>query len=348
VATGGATETEGAAAHRKNIILVVDDSPVDRRLAGAVIKSHAAWTTAYAANGREALEVICQSPPDLVLTDLLMPEMDGLALVEEIHLRYPNLPVILMTAHGSEEVALHALRAGAASYVPKKWLGRDLIPAIDQALAARKVSCRVGQVFEAHQNEVPSACAKVGLEDSAHPTCPNFLTDLESRYVLENDPAWVKMVIGHIQDDLGKLKLLERSRVRLTLALEEAMLNGIYHGNLEISSLFRQEGPGAFERLVLKRRQQSPYRERRLHVYTRLSPTEAIFVIRDEGPGFDYRVLPDPTDPANLENPNGRGLLLIRTFMDEVIHNDCGNQITMIKRNDKGRTRPHESIIGGR
>ena len=141
------------------------------------------------------------------------------------------------------------------------------------------------------------------------------------------------MVIGHIQDDLGKLNLLGRSRVRLSLVLEEAMLNGVYHGNLEIDSILRHEGPGAFERLVIKRRQQSPYRERRLHLYARLSPTEAVFVVRDEGPGFDYRALPDPTDAASLQNPSGRGLLLIRTFMDEVIHNDCGNQITMIKRN---------------
>ena len=300
-------ETTPASDARLNNILVVDDSPMDRRLAGAVVKSNAAWTTAYATNGREALEVIHQSPPDLVLTDLLMPEMDGLALVEEIHARYPSLPVILMTAPGSEEVALQALREGAASYVPKKWLARDLIPAIVQALAARK--------------------------EERRPDCLSFLTDLESRYVLENDLACVRVVIGHIQNDLDKLKLLGRSRVRLSLVLEEAMLNGIYHGNLEINSVVRHEGSGAFEHLVIKRRQQSPYRERRLHLYARLSPTEAVFVVRDEGPGFDYRALPDPTDAANLEDPKCRGLLLIRTFMDEVIHNDCGNQITMIKRN---------------
>ena len=56
------------------------------------------------------------------------------------------------------------------------------------------------------------------------------------------------------------------------------------------------------------------------------------FVIRDEGPGFDPRELPDPTDPTNLERPSGRGLLLMRTFMDDVSYNDDGNQVTLIKR----------------
>lgn len=55
-------------------------------------------------------------------------------------------------------------------------------------------------------------------------------------------------------------------------------------------------------------------------------------MIRDEGPGFDSTSLPDPTDPVNLEKVSGRGLLLIRTFMDEVRHNPKGNEIVLVKR----------------
>ena len=55
-------------------------------------------------------------------------------------------------------------------------------------------------------------------------------------------------------------------------------------------------------------------------------------MVRDEGPGFDPATLPDPTDPSNLERVGGRGLLLIRTFMDEVRHNESGNEITFVKR----------------
>ena len=94
--------------------------------------------------------------------------------------------------------------------------------------------------------------------------------------------------------------------------------------------------PGAFaERMAEYRRRRPPYRDRRLHVRARLSRREAVYVIRDEGPGFDPSQLPDPTDPSNLDRVSGRGLLLIRTFMDKVHHNKEGNQITMIKRRDK-------------
>ena len=107
-------------------ILVVDDYLVDRRIAGGSSRNPAACKAIYAENGRAALEMIARESPVAVLTDLQMPEMDGLALVQEIRERFPSLPVILMTAYGSEDVAIQALRAGAANYVPKKALAKEL------------------------------------------------------------------------------------------------------------------------------------------------------------------------------------------------------------------------------
>ena len=56
------------------------------------------------------------------------------------------------------------------------------------------------------------------------------------------------------------------------------------------------------------------------------------YVIRDEGPGFDLKSLPDPRDPVNVERPSGRGMLLMRTFMDLVEYNAMGNMVTLFKR----------------
>src|ERR1700722_9974854 len=106
-------------------ILVVDDSLVDQRLAGRLLQEHSdnvyldkpmAVQVVYANNGKEALDVIPRDRPDLVLTDLQMPELNGLELVDALRDKFPALPVILMTAHGSEDIALQALRRGAASY----------------------------------------------------------------------------------------------------------------------------------------------------------------------------------------------------------------------------------------
>ena len=67
-------------------------------------------------------------------------------------------------------------------------------------------------------------------------------------------------------------------------------------------------------------------------VQSRLDRDQAVFVIKDEGQGFDVGNLPDPTDEDNVGKVSGRGVLLMRTFMDEVQYNEVGNQVTLTKR----------------
>jgi anti-sigma regulatory factor (Ser/Thr protein kinase) len=76
--------------------------------------------------------------------------------------------------------------------------------------------------------------------------------------------------------------------------------------------------------------------------------TEAVYIVRDEGPGFDFTLIPHERDPAAIERDDNRGLLLIRTFMDEVRYNARGNEITMIKRRDLPETEAHDESAGGR
>src|SRR5262249_47668467 len=91
-------------------ILIVDDSPIDRQVASRLLSRALQVEVDHAEQGLEALEKIGRQQPDLVLTDLNMPAMDGLALVEAIRSRFPLVPTILMTANGSEEIAIQALR----------------------------------------------------------------------------------------------------------------------------------------------------------------------------------------------------------------------------------------------
>ena len=106
----------------------------------------------------------------------------------------------------------------------------------------------------------------------------------------------------------------------------------MYHGNLELSSALREADCEAYHALAEQRTQQPPYRDRRVFVKATLTEDEAVFTVRDEGPGFDPSLLPDPTNPSNLEKVSGRGILLMRTFMDDVIYNDVGNCVRLVKR----------------
>lgn len=291
-------------------ILVVDDSAVDRLVARRLLEKYGSWRVAQAEDGAEALELIAGSAPALVLTDLQMPRVDGLALVEQIRERFPRVPVVLMTGHGSEEVAITALRAGAASYVPKRNLATDLISVVEQVLSASQTDERRTRALGA-------------------------LTERVSRYTLENDPGLVSPLVQVFREELVAFGLCDATgATRAGIALEEALLNAVYHGNLGVSSELKLAGDGSFERRAAERRLEAPYRDRRVRVSAELAPDGAGFVVADEGTGFDVGALPDPTDPANLERPSGRGVLFMRTFMDEVRYNPTGNVVTLVKLRD--------------
>jgi anti-sigma regulatory factor (Ser/Thr protein kinase) len=126
------------------------------------------------------------------------------------------------------------------------------------------------------------------------------------------------------------------------MALREALVNAIEHGNLEVSSRLRELDDDSYVREVRRRRETEPYRSRRVTLCARETRDEVTYVIKDEGPGFDVGSLPDPTRPENLEKASGRGLLLIRAFMDEVSHSPSGNEITL-----GAETPAHLSCLAG-
>lgn len=297
-------------------ILIVDDSPMDRQLAARILQKHTGWTELNteddlivdeAGDGVEALDAIARERPDLILTDLNMPNMNGFQLVEEMKLKHQGVPVILMTAQGSDEIAFQALQSGAASYVPKKLLARELIDTTLSVLEAAQASRSHARLLEC-------------------------LTGSESHFKLENDPALIPPLMGYLKDSRFRVcGSDETGLVRITMALREAVLNAMHHGNLELSSSLREGDGKQYQRLAKERLHQSPYAERRVTVSATDTPRGSTYVVRDEGPGFDPSQLPDPLDPENLAKVSGRGLLLIRTFMDEVRFNDRGNEITMVK-----------------
>jgi anti-sigma regulatory factor (Ser/Thr protein kinase) len=238
-----------------------------------------------------------------------MPEMNGLELVEAVRANHPGVPVILMTAFGSEDIAIAALRKGAASYVAKRNLARDLTPTIESVLSVAATNTDRRWVQEC-------------------------LAATEFDFVLGHDTRLIRPLISHLQVHLVQARIVDRNEViRVGTALYEVLLNAIEHGNLELTSDLREVEAGLpYQKLAEERRRQAPYKDRAVAFLARITRDAVTFVVRDEGPGYDPAKLPDPTDPANMTRASGRGLLLIRTFMDEVRLNDRGNEVALVKR----------------
>ncbi len=287
-------------------VLVVDDSAIDRRLAGALLAKRG-YTVTYANDGVQALAQIAVERPSAVVTDLQMPEMSGLELVAAIRLRFPSIPVVLMTAHGSEEIALEALKRGASSYVPKRELAAELADTVASILELTTEASRTSTFDPVELGEV--------------------------RFVLAPDLVGVAEVVGQLEAQLVQVGLADEMGIlQVGVALREAIVNAVVHGNLEVNSELLEGGGAAFQALIAERQRVAPYKDRKVTVVARYSPDGVSYVITDEGRGFDPGALPDPTDVANLERASGRGLMLIQMFMDEVAFNASGNEIRMTKR----------------
>ena len=289
-------------------VLVVDDSAVDRRLAGGLLQHNSYLSILYAANGKEALAQLEAHKPDVVVTDMQMPEMNGVELVAAVKHSYPQIPVILMTAKGSEEIAVQALQLGAAGYVPKRRLALDLLDTVERVLA-------------------------VACDDRSDAVLLRRMSRSDYAFEIENQLPLIFTLVNFLRRAVKTMELCDESElVRISIALEEALLNAYYHGNLEQGIQLDEVDPKAYRETAEQRSQEDLYRNRRIHVDASVSRTEARFVIRDEGPGFNPALLPDPTDPENVHRARGRGVLVMRTFMDEVAFNDVGNEVTLVKR----------------
>ncbi|MDE2343301.1 MAG: sigma 54-interacting transcriptional regulator, partial [Betaproteobacteria bacterium] len=115
-------------------LLLVDDDPDLLHLLGLRLRA-AGYRVTTAASAEAALAQIAIERPQLVLSDVQLPGQDGLRLFDEIHVRHPTLPVILLTAHGTIPDAVEATARGVFSYLTKPFDGKELLDKIAQALS---------------------------------------------------------------------------------------------------------------------------------------------------------------------------------------------------------------------
>ena len=118
---------------RRARILVVDDENHVRAMIGSTLERQG-FQVKLASSSREALEALERSGCDLVLTDIVMQDIDGIALLEKIHAKYSNLPVVMVTAVHDISVAIDAMRRGAYDYLLKPFEREHLITTVERAL----------------------------------------------------------------------------------------------------------------------------------------------------------------------------------------------------------------------
>lgn len=284
-------------------ILLVDDSATDRRLIEGLLSKHEQFEIDTAEDGLVALGKMIEKLPDVVVTDMQMPNMDGLRLVDSIRALYPRVPVILITGEGSEDLAARALQRGAAGYVPKARCAALLPDTIEHVMELIRTDTSFERIIDR-------------------------ATLCQFDFEIENDCSLIAPLLELAQRMCVGLGICDEANcVQIGVALEHAILNAIYHGNLEIVHQSASD-----EALIESRLAQSAYRDRRVLIEVRITPSEARFLVRDEGSGFNVKEVAANGRKMALTGAAGRGLFLMWAFMDTVTFDQKGSTVVMVKR----------------
>ena len=263
-------------------LLIVDNNQTRTDQIRELLKERN-FDVSVVAQGDAALREIREDGFNLIVTNILLEDMDGVELVVAIQELRPQMPVVIMSGPSHASKTIKALYAGAHHFIREPFEFEDLIKTIESLLR----SCKQDVVG---QKVLP------------------FLQE-QITFRIPSDLSIMGEVAQYINDILIKVGLLEVDDIHLRIALVEAITNAVEHGN-------------------------KMDREKEVEITAEIKASQVIFSVKDQGEGFDYKNLPDPTEPENLNKVRGRGVFLIHKIMDQVHFNPKGNQITMIKRRE--------------
>lgn len=289
-------------------VLIVASSSALRDAIRCVLTPLAGAEFAEASSAPQALEEIKRVAPDALVADARLHRglLDSPALIRPDD--ESRIPFVAIIDQGDSQSPSELLAAGAASFLPFEQLEHELAPTVHTVLTLAHVRRTDDQVL----SQVRSA---------------------EWNFEFASDERHIGVMVEFAQRILVTAGGCEATdALRACIALEESLRNALFHGNLELSSKDRDETPAEYDRLLYARQHTAPYQERKVRLAISVSQEGTRFVVTDEGPGFDPKTVPDPTDPDRVDLCGGRGVLLMRTFMDEVEFSPRGNEVVMFKR----------------
>jgi NarL family two-component system response regulator LiaR len=206
-------------------VMIVDDHGMVRRGLSTILKVKADLElVGEASNGQEALEICEQIQPDVILMDLVMPEMGGVEATRLIRERWPQVQVIALTSFQEKELVREALQAGAISYLLKNVSAEDLAAAIREAYAGRSTLApeAIQALLQAeaqsplHEQELTDA---YGLTPREHEVLALMVEGLSNPQIAERLVVSRSTAKAHVSNILSKLGVSNRAEA-IALALQ--------------------------------------------------------------------------------------------------------------------------------
>ncbi len=177
-------------------VLVVDDKELMRGSVSATLE-RAGFTVRAAEDGERALTAIAQQRPDAVVTDMRMPGMTGMELINRIRCIDDDLPIVMMTAFGTIDTAVAAVRAGAFDYLTKPFEGDELVITLKRAIEHRRV-CTENAVLRMQSADATRATASVPVAGGTRMGVDRLMGDSDAMKALRDEVVTIAQSMGTV------------------------------------------------------------------------------------------------------------------------------------------------------
>jgi len=287
-------------------ILIVEDDHASRLFLESLLESNN-YEFRSAENGIEGLNIFDEYNPDIVLSDIKMPIMDGLELLEAIRDKNSDAIVVIVTAFGSENYAIQALHLGANNYLKKPVSGQELLRLLKKykAIISGKYSPE---------------------------SLPGKLKNRTFSIEFKSEFGKIPKIVDKIMIE-SAIEIDDNEKVNIELGLVELITNAIEHGNLGISYIEKQHAldEGNLSDLFNERIHNEKYKNRKINVDFFTDEEKYQWTITDDGEGFNWKNIPDPTDQEHILELNGRGIFISKFLFDKIEYSGKGNIVTATK-----------------
>jgi YesN/AraC family two-component response regulator len=299
-------------------ILIVDDEEIIRNVLRRKLEQTTSYAVRTADDGKVALEMFKEEPVDLVISDLLMKEMNGIELLRQLKRLEPGIPVIIITGYGTLDDAIEAIHLGAEDFIKKPFDINEVLETIEKTF--RKLA------EEADQREVIK-----------------YIESEDIHIVIPTQFDLLNVIINYIFSHLRARWLVTDEQLHdVKVCLYEGLTNAFEHGNLGITgeqkSQYLEKGQQVWRDFLEEHMHMPENQDKKIQVKLMISEEEMRVAIIDEGPGFDHVARTSDIDPEALFRTCGRGLLLIQSLMDGLEFNESGNEMRMLKKRIYART----------
>ena len=288
-------------------ILIIDDEDSIRKMLSIALKEKG-YNVFEASNGLEGLRVFKDKEPEIVITDVKMPEMSGIQVTKEIKKLNYDVDVIIITGYGSEDLVIESLRVGASNFIKKPILLSERYKILEDIVLKRESKKR----------------AEVAKD---------IVTYEKKKCIIGNDITKIWSIVNQIFFNITPF-VKKTAYEGLRIGLYEIIINAIEHGNLGITYDEKNNAlnSNTYMDILDKRIDMAEKVNKKVEITSTFDNNNFQIEVKDDGSGFDYQNIPSPHDPDKILQAHGRGVFLTSIYYDEVKYIDPGNKVFLVKK----------------